>query len=121
MNVKSDIFVRADKLRLKQCLNNLVSNSIKFTPDKGLINVRATGNDDYTTISVRDTGRGINPDNLDSIFQSFYQESDQKLTEGGTGLGLNITKNLVEMMGGEIWVESKVDEGSTFYIKLPAK
>ena len=70
-------------------------------------------------IRIRDNGIGIPSGKLESIFEPFYQENDQKLTESGTGLGLYITKNLVEQMGGNIWVESKIGKGSTFYISIP--
>ena len=114
--------VLADGVRLKQVLGNLIMNAIKFTP-KGEVSVelKAKSIDDSFSvwISVRDTGIGIAPDRLDTIFESFTQASNsiQRLF-GGTGLGLTITKRLVELMGGRVRVESSVGIGSSFTVSL---
>jgi signal transduction histidine kinase len=117
-----------DAMRLKQILHNLISNAVKFT-QYGEINihvslVRETSIDEivYLKFVVSDTGTGIEEDKLEYIFNNFTQ-SDDSITKkyGGTGLGLAISKRLVEMMGGTISVESRINEGSTFYFILPLK
>ncbi len=116
-------WIKGDELRIKQILINLINNAYKFT-EKGFIELAVkienqTEKDVTVLFYVKDTGKGIAKKNIRKIFESFAQE-DTSITRkyGGTGLGLNITKKLVEKMGGKIWVESKVGEGSTFYFKL---
>jgi signal transduction histidine kinase len=116
--------VRADSVRLKQILTNLLGNAIKFTRQGG-VTVRVQVMDDHGTptiwTSVIDTGIGIRPEDQQIIFDEFRQADGSTTREfGGTGLGLAITKKLVEMMAGRIWVESEVDQGSTFTFALPA-
>ena len=115
--------VRGDELRLYQILINLVSNSVKFTEKGGIILVGVKGIENGSLESdhekllffVKDTGIGIAPENIEKIFEPFSQ-ADASTTRnyGGTGLGLCICKQLVKMMGGEIWVESELGKGSTF-------
>lgn len=113
-----------DPSRLRQIILNLISNAIKFT-EKGNIVIHVTkleNEDKALSFCVSDTGIGIKKDKLDSIFASFTQaDSSTTRKYGGTGLGLTISKRLVEMMEGEIWVESIYGEGSDFYftVKLP--
>jgi signal transduction histidine kinase len=119
----------ADRLRVGQILTNLVSNAHKYTPEGGKIIVGAevTANvwdpDEskrVVHIWVQDNGIGINPEDQANIFQRFFRSDDSKAREApGTGLGLNITKTLVEMMGGKIWFESELREGSTFHFTIP--
>ncbi|MBE9017730.1 PAS domain-containing sensor histidine kinase, partial [Chroococcidiopsidales cyanobacterium LEGE 13417] len=109
-----------DSVRLRQILLNLLSNAIKFT-EVGKVEVRVWElGSDRIAIAVEDTGIGIAPEDLQSIFQPFRQ-GNQTLTRqhGGTGLGLAITDSLVKMMGGKISVESQLGEGTTFYVELP--
>jgi len=119
---KSEIKRVGDPARLRQIILNLISNAIKFT-DSGHILVRVEdSNDDVVKISVSDTGIGIPEEKLQAIFASFTQaDSSTTRKYGGTGLGLTISKRLVEMMGGRIWVESEEGVGSTFSfsVKLP--
>ncbi len=117
---------QADAHRLRQMLSNLVSNAIKFT-QRGCICIEGTEleRDDESALlefSVRDTGVGIPPDKLDLLFQPFSQADSSIAHEfGGTGLGLSIVRQLAQMMGGDVGIESVVGEGSRFWLRLRAK
>ncbi len=119
-------YITCDISRLRQILVNLVNNAIKFT-QKGeiFINVKPErqSNDHFELLfSVRDSGIGISPENTAKLFTPFSQaDSSTTRKYGGTGLGLAISKKLVNLMGGEIWVESKENEGSTFFFSIKAK
>ena len=109
----------ADKNRLQQILYNLIDNAIKYT-EKGTITISAVQKDDQLTIKVQDTGYGIPKENLDKIFKPFQQGSESLSRKAsGVGIGLNITKNLVELHKGKLTVKSEIGEGSTFYVTLP--
>ncbi len=117
--------LHGDELRLKQILINLVNNAVKFT-EKGHVEVNMTfersGSDIMLTFNVKDTGIGIHEEDMSRIFHSFEQSDlyrNRKQT--GTGLGLAICKQLTELMGGSIYVESAYNEGSTFYVEVPQK
>jgi PAS domain S-box-containing protein len=119
--VSQGIEAWADRVRVHQLLLNLLSNAIKFTPAGGRILVEATEEGRNVAIRVTDTGLGVPVEQLESIFDVFYQVSET--TRGvreGTGLGLAICRRLVEQMGGRIWVESTVGTGSKFTFTLPA-
>lgn len=110
-----------DEQRLRQVMTNLIGNAIKFT-NSGTVEFGYTQNaqDKYIEFFVRDTGIGIPVEKVDIIFERFRQiEEGSTRKYGGTGIGLFISKHIVEMLGGKIWVESKVGEGSTFYFTLP--
>lgn len=113
----------ADLTKFKQMLYNLLSNAIKFTPEKGNITLHTTSlkrEKDFIEIKVMDTGIGIAPEDYSKIFVEFSQvDSSHSRKYEGTGLGLALTKKLVEMHGGKIGFESKVGAGSTFYFILP--
>ncbi|WP_313178264.1 MHYT domain-containing protein [Massilia sp.] len=111
--------LRGDELRIRQVLTNLLDNAIKFTA-AGSVVLRAEAQGDQLHFSVKDTGIGIAPERLDAIFDPFTQ-ADASMTRrfGGTGLGTTISKQLVELMGGKIWAESTVGEGTTFHVLLP--
>jgi PAS domain S-box-containing protein len=107
--------ISADRMKFKQIMLNLLSNAIKFTPDNGKVSVTATKKDDEITISVSDTGIGIPKYMHENIFNPFMQvDSSNKRKYGGTGLGLALVKQFVEMHGGKIWVESEEGKGSIF-------
>ena len=111
--------VRIDRGRIRQVLLNLVSNAAKFTED-GTITVKATTDNGWVKMSVSDTGIGIAPEDIEKVFTAFVQV-DGELTRqvGGTGLGLPISQQFVEMHGGKMWLESEVGKGSTFIFTLP--
>jgi signal transduction histidine kinase len=123
LDVPSDLpQLNADPLRVRQVISNLITNAIKFT-EQGSITVRAREYEQdprLIEISVIDTGMGMRPDQLQVIFDRFRQV-DQSHTRraGGTGLGLSITRQLIQMHGGDIWVESEPDIGSAFHFTLP--
>ncbi|WP_373035816.1 PAS domain S-box protein [Sulfurimonas sp.] len=119
INIKNKLTLEGDALRLTQVLTNIVGNAIKFT-NKGSIDmsIQITEEDTHSVklkFSIKDSGMGMNKEIQNNLFKEFTQ-ADNSITRkyGGTGLGLSISKHLVEMMGGEIWVESKEGEGSTF-------
>lgn len=113
--------IEADRIRVNQILTNLVSNAIKFT-EKGIVRLHATYNDGWVQIAVQDSGIGIKKSDLATIFQQFRQvDGSNSRRAGGTGLGLTITNHLVQLHGGTITVESELDKGSTFFVRLPIK
>ena len=107
----------ADPLRIQQVLSNLIGNAIKFTPRGGRITTRVDAVDSQLQVAVVDTGPGIAPSELPHIFSPFWQRD--RTDRRGLGLGLAIAKGLVEAHGGHIWVESRLNEGSTFYFTVP--
>jgi signal transduction histidine kinase len=112
---------RGDRRKLTQVLLNLVGNAIKFT-DAGEVAIRASAANGSIKVSVRDSGPGISAADQARIFQEFQQaESSIARAKGGTGLGLPISKRIVELHGGRIWVESRLGEGSTFSFTLPLR
>ncbi len=112
-------YVKVDNDHLREIVGNLVENAIKYTL-RGAIEVDVTGNDTSVTISVKDSGIGIPQEDISHLFQKFYRVDNSDTREiGGTGLGLYLCRRLVEAIGGQIWVESAYQEGSTFYVKLP--
>lgn len=115
-----DIFIYADKDKIIQVMVNLISNALKYTEKGGLVKVDLLEDNQFIKLSVRDTGIGISDLDLPYIFERFYRadESRNKLT-GGAGIGLTITKSIIEAHNGSIAVESKANEGSEFVIKIP--
>lgn len=115
-----DCDVIADFQKIKQIMYNLLSNAIKFSPEKDEIEIKVYCNKKNLFIEVKDNGGGISPKDQNRIFEKFVQlENTYTKKEGSTGLGLTITKELVEMHKGEISVKSKLNKGSTFIVKLP--
>ena len=113
-----DGILEADKGRIQQIINNLLSNATKFTPRGGLIEISANAAADHASITVRDTGRGIDPSLLPHIFERFRQAKTAEM--GGLGLGLTIVKHLVDMHGGDITAESEGEgKGAAFCVRLP--
>jgi CheY-like chemotaxis protein/anti-sigma regulatory factor (Ser/Thr protein kinase) len=111
--------VSADRGRLRQILYNLVSNAIKFTPAGGRVSVEARRIDHEVRITVADTGVGIAPEHHELVFGEFQQVGDAASRQGGTGLGLALTRRLVEVHGGRVELESEPGRGSRFTVILP--
>jgi two-component system phosphate regulon sensor histidine kinase PhoR len=117
---EKELVLSADYDRLKQVILNLVYNAINYTPNGGEVKVAAYNSSGYIKIEVSDTGMGIAPEALPRIFERFYRvDKARSRNTGGTGLGLSITKHIVEAHDGQIFVDSVVDQGSTFTIMLP--
>jgi signal transduction histidine kinase len=112
--------VRADELRIKQVIVNLLSNAVKFTPDGGRVEVRARTEGSEVLVTVADTGTGVAAADRERIFESFQQGGRRASTTEGTGLGLTLSKRIVELHGGRIWIESELGVGSTFGFAIPA-
>jgi CheY-like chemotaxis protein/anti-sigma regulatory factor (Ser/Thr protein kinase) len=108
-----------DSLRVKQVLYNLLSNAIKFTPRGGRVALEVRRLDDRVSLSVADTGAGMKPEDLTRLFQPFVQLEPSATRPEGTGLGLALSKRLVELHGGQIQVESEPGKGSRFFFTLP--
>ena len=119
INVAEDIFCRSDAFRIKQIVNNLVSNAIKYT-DEGEVRVGITVLNGWMTLSVSDTGCGMTPEELQSVFNAFTRLPGAQGKEG-VGLGLTITREIVTLLGGRINVASTKGKGTTFRVCLPVK
>ncbi len=121
LELKDDIpELTIDKERIKQVIINLLNNAIKFSPDSSSINVKTGREKDDILFEVQDFGRGVPEDKQIKIFETFYQvdsKGDRKF--GGVGLGLSISKGIIQAHSGDIWVESTLDKGSTFRFTLP--
>ena len=117
---EADVLIEADQRKLKQIMFNLISNAVKFTPAGGTVDVTAVRDDGFIEIRVADTGMGIKGEDIPKLFQTFTQ-LESVYTKGfeGTGLGLALTRQLVELHGGRIWVESLFGTGSRFSFTLP--
>lgn len=114
------LLVDADPTRLRQIVQNLLSNAISHTPEGGAIEVRLTQDDRDARVSVRDSGPGLAPEQLERIFERFYRVDEARGRErGGAGLGLAIVRRLVELHGGRVWAESPAGEGATFTFTIP--
>lgn len=111
-------FVKADPQRIEQVLINLLHNAIKFTPPGGKIHAEVVQKDNELIFSIKDTGVGVAPEDIQRIFERFYK-ADKARSSRGTGLGLSIARHLVESHGGKLWAESELGKGSTFFFSLP--
>jgi signal transduction histidine kinase len=112
--------VTGDERKVKQVIYNLLSNAVKFTPDGGRVSVSAGRENGSATVTVRDTGIGIAPEDQERIFEEFSQVGrDPERSREGTGLGLTLAKRFVELHGGSIKVESAPGHGSAFTFTLP--
>src|SRR5699024_3179587 len=108
--------------QLMTAIRNLIDNAVTYSPDGSTVWLEVTKHDDVVHIAVSDQGTGIAEEDRERIFERFYRvDSARSRSTGGTGLGLSIVKHTVSNHGGEVTVESVVDEGSTFLIRLPAR
>ncbi len=112
--------VEGDERRIRQVIFNLLSNAVKFTPAGGAVAVSSSQVNGEVIVSVADTGPGLAPEDHERIFEEFQQTETGVAQGEGTGLGLALSKQLVELHGGRIWVDSKLGRGSTFVFTLPA-
>ncbi len=113
--------VHADELRLKQVILNLMTNAVKFTGDGGSVTLRAERTGSEVEITVSDSGIGVPEDDRERIFESFQQGGRGASREEGTGLGLTLSRRIVELLGGRMWLDSVVGEGSTFGFSIPGQ
>jgi signal transduction histidine kinase len=113
--------VYADELRLKQVVLNLMTNAVKFTDNGGSVLVRAARSGADIQITVTDTGRGVPPEDRERIFESFQQGGRGPSQEEGTGLGLTLSRRIVDLLGGRMWLDSEVGVGSTFGFSLRSR
>lgn len=116
-DIEDDVYINTDPEMLTIVWNNLFSNALKFTPDGGKISVNLKKNGNNVTVSVSDTGCGMNEATMKHIFDKFYQ-GDTSHSEKGNGLGLALVKRVIDILGGEIKVESTPGQGSVFTVKL---
>lgn len=120
MEVRAGLHAICDRKRIEVALSNLLDNAIKYT-ERGRVLVILTREGERLRVSVADTGRGIAPEHIPRVFERFYRADRARArTLGGTGLGLSIVKHAVQLHGGEVGVESRLDEGSTFWFAIPA-
>ena len=121
-DIENDIpLVFADQDKTTQIIINLLSNAIKYNRKGGKVKVAARKDDGFVRIDIEDTGSGISESDLPHMFEKFYRAEKTSSEAPGTGLGLALTKSLVEVQGGKISVESKLNEGSRFSFSLPTK
>jgi len=119
-NISGNIIVKADKLRLDELFDNLINNAIKYSPNSGNVTIDAKEDKNFVTVSVKDTGLGINKNQIELIFNEFYKADKVRHDFESSGLGLPICKRIVEKHGGRIWAESSgINKGSTFYFTVP--
>ena len=117
---KKKLITKIDTNGLEKVVNNLISNAIRYTPNNGIVTVEPFNESDSFGFSVSDTGIGIPEDEIGKIFDEFYRcKNARQFVQIGTGLGLNLVKEIVERLGGKVLVESKVGEGSRFLISIP--
>lgn len=120
LNLPMDIpQMRGNPIRLRQMLDNLIGNAIKYTPEGGEITIDVEAQNDQVILRISDTGPGIPPADQPHIFEKFYRASNVPKGVGGSGLGLSIVKSIVENHQGRIWVESLLGQGSAFTVVLP--
>ncbi|MFF5380090.1 PAS domain S-box protein [Pedobacter suwonensis] len=119
IEIPEESFVHADRMRLEQVLTNLLNNAVKYAPEQKTIELKVLHVDKVVHTSVKDFGPGISEENQRHIFGQFYQAKENRDSSSGLGLGLFISKDIIERHGGQIWVESKPGNGATFNFSLP--
>jgi len=112
--------IQADQALLHQAVYNLVENALKYTPEGGSVTINASTMDNSLIFSIADNGIGVSPDDLPRLFEKFYRGSQREArAQHGTGLGLAIVRSIAERHGGRVWVDSKLGQGSMFYLQIP--
>ncbi len=111
--------IYTDKKKVEHIISNFLSNAIKFTPSKGLINIRCSKDSSFVTIRVTDTGPGLSEKDCAQVFNRFYQADNNHAATSGTGIGLSLSKDFAEIIGGTVGVISTEGEGSTFFLTIP--
>ncbi|MBI4753340.1 HAMP domain-containing histidine kinase [Candidatus Desantisbacteria bacterium] len=120
LNIQDELLqIRADKDRLRQVLDNLIGNAIKYTQENGYVTIEARVENENIKISICDTGIGIPTEELEKVFDKFFRASSGQQFASGTGLGLSIVKSIIDKHNGSISVESELGKGSTFTFCLP--
>jgi signal transduction histidine kinase len=121
-NISKDVNLDIDKLRYEELMNNLLNNSVKYSKESGNININSKYDDDFVTISIIDDGIGMTDKQIKHMFDEFYKADESRHDFDSSGLGLSISKKIVEKHGGRIWAESEgVGKGSTFHFTIPYK
>jgi two-component system NtrC family sensor kinase len=127
-NIKLDVAIakelkgiRANPIRIRQMMDNLVGNAIKYTPADGSVHVILSAQDQQIILKIEDTGPGIPPEEQARVFEKFFRATNAPEHVEGSGLGLAIVKSIVESHQGRVWVESIVGKGSTFIVILPVQ
>lgn len=116
----AEVFVRLDREKFEKILHNLLGNALKYTPAEGKVTMTVFRESDQYCFEVEDTGAGIHPDDLPFIFDRFYQAKNvRQATQGGTGVGLALSRELARLLGGELTVASESGKGSVFHLKVP--
>jgi signal transduction histidine kinase len=119
-NIKDDYLVMADKLRLEELLTNILENSIKYNKNSGEIIINAEKEKDFVKVSIKDSGIGMSSDQIKHIFEEFYKADQSRHDFESSGLGMTISKRIVERHNGKIWAESPgIGKGTTVYFTLP--
>jgi signal transduction histidine kinase len=114
--------VEADQSLLQQALHNLVDNAVKYTDSGGKVGLRVSARQDRMVFEVSDTGIGIAPVDLPRLFEKFFRAGQKEaIKRHGTGLGLAIVKSIAERHGGQVWVESQLGKGSSFFLSIPVR
>jgi len=114
--------LRGDRDKIVLALHNLMGNALKYTPEGGKVTITVEVDNRQISVSIADTGIGISPEDAERIFERFYRAKDPRVAKiTGTGLGLTLAREVVRMHGGDITVESQIDQGSTFTMTLPLK
>lgn len=116
---EGEMLIEGDRGKLKQVLLNLLTNAVKYNRPDGEISVNVQSGSGDVLVTVSDTGYGVSEENQKQMFQKFFRAADTSGFTQGTGLGLAITKHIVEAHGGQIWLESELNVGSTFYMRIP--
>ncbi len=114
-----EIFVNADREKISQVINNFISNAVKYSPTGSTIEISCTRNEDSAIVAVKDEGIGIMPEDQHQLFERYYRVMNQPQTVSGFGIGLYLCAEIIKRHHGQIWLESEIAKGSTFYFSLP--